>query len=168
MAPRPLWLPFRSKKPNQATTYVQSEKGSPFPDSQEALDHVVAEEPTPTEPKRDYSNEWGYGWGVGMVKEEAAEEHSGGSTSSAETPDGRFSPHSSPDRPSISHQSSPNSDGYGPATRSGLHGSDASSSLDSSALDRVVNDVETLREKPGTGPRLEDLRNQMAKDNLDY
>jgi len=146
-------------------THVQSEKGFPFPDSQEALDDVIVEEPTLTEPTHGDSNESGYGWGMGIVKEEADEERSGGSTSTAETLDGRSPPHSSPDRPSISDQSSPSTDGYGPPTR---HGSGSPLSIVGSALERIVNDVGTLREKIGTGPRLEDLREQMAKDNLDY
>ena len=111
-----------------------------------------------------------------MGKEKDAGKHSaenmvrkdsGGSTSSGETLSARTPPPSSPDRPNVSRQSS-RSNGARSASRPGLHGNDSSSTLVGSALERKINDVESVRERVDTGPRLEDLRKQMAKDNLDY
>ena len=135
---------------------------------------LPVKEPTP---KRSDSKKWGYGWGAGKEKEREAEKYSaasmvrkdsGGSSSSAETLGGKTPPPVYPDRPSVSRQSSSRTNGSRSATRPGFHGNDSSSTLVGSALERKINDVESVREKPDTGPRLQDLRSQMAKDNLDY
>ncbi|KAF9557488.1 Creatinase/aminopeptidase [Agrocybe pediades] len=45
---------------------------------------------------------------------------------------------------------------------------DSTSTLVGSAYDRKINDTESIREKPDTTARLDDMRRLMAKDNLDY
>lgn len=135
-------------------------------------------EPSPTKSKRSDSKRWGYGWGASREKERDLEKHSatsmvrkdsGGSNSSGETNGGKTSPASShPDRPNVSRQSSSRSNVSRPSPRTGFHGNDSSSTLVGSALERKINDVESVREKIDTSPRLDDLRKQMAKDNLDY
>jgi Xaa-Pro aminopeptidase len=131
-------------------------------------------EPSPVKSKRSDSKKWGYGWGAAKEKERELDKHSassivrkdsGGSTSSAETTSAKTP---SPDRPNVSRQSSSRSSGSRPSHRPGFHGNDSSSTLVGSALERKVNDVESVREKIDTSPRLDDLRVQMAKDNLDY
>lgn len=138
---------------------------------------LPVKEPSPTTPRRSDSKKWGYGWGAAKEKEKEAEKYSaanmvrrdsGGSTSSAETLGGKTPPPGYPDRPNVSRQSSSRSNGSRSTTRPGIHGNDSSSTLVGSALERKVNDVEPPREKPDTGPRLQELRSQMAKDNLDY
>lgn len=71
-------------------------------------------------------------------------------------------------QPSLSRNSSSRSNGLRSAPRPGIHGNDSSSTLIGSALERKINDVESVREKVDTGSRLIDLRALMAKDNLDY
>ena len=135
---------------------------------------LPVKEPSPVNSKRSDSKKWGYGWGMGKEKdtgkhsaENMVRKDSGGSTSSGETLSARTPPPSSPDRPNVSRQSS-RSNGTRSTSRPGLHGNDSSSTLVGSALERKINDVESVRERVDTGPRLEDLRKQMAKDNLDY
>jgi len=146
-------------------------------DSESYIIPLPVKEPSPTTPRRSDSKKWGYGWGAGKEKEREAEKYSaanmvrkdsGGSTSSAETLGGKTPPPVYPDRPNVSRQSSSRSNGPRVAIRPGIHGNESSSTLVGSALDRKINDVESVKEKPDTGPRLEDLRKQMAKDNLDY
>ncbi|EAU90984.2 aminopeptidase-P [Coprinopsis cinerea okayama7 len=55
-----------------------------------------------------------------------------------------------------------------PKPRPPLMPQDSTSTLVGSAYERKVNDVETIREKPDTTDRLEELRRLMDKDNLDY
>jgi Xaa-Pro aminopeptidase len=138
---------------------------------------LPVKEPSPSTPKRNDSKKWGYGWGVGKEKEREAEKHSaanmvrkdsGGSSSSAETLAGKTPSPGHPDRPNVSRQASSRSNNSRSVNRPGFHGNDSSSTLVGSALERKINDVDSVREKPDTGPRLEDLRKQMAKDNLDY
>ena len=92
-----------------------------------------------------------------------ARKDSGGSSSSAESPSLGYH-----DRTNLSRQVSSRSNGSRSVARPGIHGNDSSSTLVGSALERKINDVESVREKVDTGPRLDDLRKQMAKDNLDY
>jgi Xaa-Pro aminopeptidase len=138
---------------------------------------LPVKEPSPVTPKRNDSKKWGYGWGVGKEKEREAEKYSaanmtrrdsGGSTDSAESLGGKTPPPGYPDRPNVSRRESSRSNGSRSTPRPGFHGNDSSSTLVGSALERKVNDVESVREKVDSGPRLEDLRKQMAKDNLDY
>ena len=136
---------------------------------------LPVKEPSPTKSKRSDSKKWGYGWGAGKEKEldkysatSMARKDSGGSTSSADTTSRKSPSPSSPDRPNVSRQSSSRSNNSRPSPRHGFHGNDSSSTLVGSALERKINDVESVREKIDTTPRLEDLRKQMAKDNLDY
>jgi len=155
---------------------------SPITEDSESYSYDIplpVKEPTPVKSKRSDSKKWGYGWGAGKEKEREAEKYSaanmvrkdsGGSTSSSspESPSGKTPPPGYPDRPNVSRQSSSRSNGSRSTTRPGFHGNDSSSTLVGSALDRKINDVESVREKIDTGPRLEDLRNQMVKDNIDY
>ena len=124
---------------------------------------------------RSESKKWGYGWGVGKEKDldkysasSIVRRDSGGSTSSGETLSTKPPSPRSPDRPNVSRQLSSRSNATKHSPRPGIHGNDSSSTLVSSALKRKINDVESVREKVDTGSRLEDLRKQMAKDNLDY
>jgi Xaa-Pro aminopeptidase len=135
---------------------------------------LPVKEPSPVSTKRSDSKKWGYGWGAGKEKEREysaanmVRKDSGGSTSSAETLAGKSPSPGYPDRPNVSRQSSSRSNGTRFSPRPGIHGNDSSSTLVGSALERKINDVESVREKIDTSPRLEDLRKQMAKDNLDY
>lgn len=52
--------------------------------------------------------------------------------------------------------------------RPGLYQSDSASTLVGSALERKINDVDIIKERPDTGPRLDALRELMKKDSLDY
>jgi Xaa-Pro aminopeptidase len=49
-----------------------------------------------------------------------------------------------------------------------LHAHDSTSTLVGSAYERKINDVESIKEKPDTTERLDQLRELMAKDTLDY
>jgi len=158
---------------NSKTSFTKS--GLISEDSESYDVPLPVKEPSPSTPKRGDSKKWGYGWGVGKEKE--TEKHSassmvrkdsGGSTSSGDSPGGKTPPLGSPDRPNVSRQSSSRSNGPRFTPRPGIHGNDSSSTLVGSALERKINDVESVREKIDTSPRLEDLRKQMAKDNLDY
>jgi len=161
---------------NSKTSLARS---GPITEDSESYDiPLPVKEPSPVKSKRSDSKKWGYGWGAGKEKEREAEKYSaanmvrkdsGGSTSSSsiESPGGKTPPPGYPDRPNVSRQSS-RSNGSRSTTRPGIHGNDSSSTLVGSAFERKVNDVESVREKIDTGPRLEDLRNQMVKDNIDY
>ena len=98
-----------------------------------------------------------------MVRKDSA-----GSSSSTDSLGGRTPSPGSPDRANVSRQVSSRSNGSRSMARPGIYGNDSSSTLVGSALERKVNDVESVREKVDSGPRLDDLRKQMAKDNLDY
>jgi len=52
--------------------------------------------------------------------------------------------------------------------RPGVHENNSSSTLVGYALERRINDVEFVGKTHDTGRRLEELRKQMAKDDLDY
>lgn len=54
------------------------------------------------------------------------------------------------------------------AIRPALYGNDSSSTLVGSAFERKLNDIESIKERPDTSDRLDDLRRLMIKDNLDY
>ena len=133
-------------------------------------------EPSPATTKRSDSKKWGYGWGVGKEKEREAEKYSASNmvrrdsegSSSSDSLGGKTPPPGYPDRANVSRQVSSRSNGSRSTARPGFHGNDSSSTLVGSALERKINDVESVREKVDTAPRLEDLRKQMAKDNLDY
>ncbi|KAH9484818.1 putative Xaa-Pro aminopeptidase P [Psilocybe cubensis] len=49
-----------------------------------------------------------------------------------------------------------------------LNPQDSTSTLVGSAFERKINDVESIRMKPDTTDRLDEMRRLMAKDNLDY
>jgi len=49
-----------------------------------------------------------------------------------------------------------------------LNAHDSTSTLVGSAYERKINDVESIKEKPDTTERLDQLRELMAKDTLDY
>ncbi|KAG6819956.1 hypothetical protein H0H93_007095, partial [Arthromyces matolae] len=55
-----------------------------------------------------------------------------------------------------------------PKPRPPLHASDSSSTLVGSALERKINEVDSIREDVDTTERLEDLRRHMATHKLDY
>jgi Xaa-Pro aminopeptidase len=132
---------------------------------------LPVKEPSPKDPKKQ-----GYGWGRAREKESEAEKHSAQSmtrkdssgSSSSDSPTGRTPPPGSSDRPNVSRQSSSRSNGPRFAARPGIHGNDSSSTLVGSAYERKINDVESVKERVDTAPRLEDLRKHMSKDNLDY
>jgi Xaa-Pro aminopeptidase len=98
-----------------------------------------------------------------MIRKDSA-----GSSSSTDSLGAKTPPLGSPDRPNVSRQVSSRSNVSRSMNRPGLYGNDSSSTLVGSALERKINDVESVREKVDTAPRLDDLRKQMAKDNLDY
>jgi Xaa-Pro aminopeptidase len=52
--------------------------------------------------------------------------------------------------------------------RPGMHSNDSSSTLVGSALDRKINDVESVKERVDTTFRLEEIRKLMQRDKLDY
>ena len=158
---------------NTKTSFAKS--GLITEDSESYDVPLPVKEPSPGKPKRGDSKKWGYGWGVGKEKDldkysasSMVRRDSGGSTSSGETLSAKPPSPGSPDRPNVSRQSSSRSNATKYSPRPGIHGNDSSSTLVGSALERKINDVESVREKVDTGPRLEDLRKQMAKDNLDY
>lgn len=174
-------FPSRSKKPKRVTTLAQSEKGSysrsslsgsrnssglsrqdtcssnQTLNSKSGRSKKISEDtesyqvPLPV-PDPKSSRKRGYGWGVGSGQHVArgmARKDSSGSSSSAD----------SPDRGQVSRQSS-----YRSSVRPGIHGNDSSSTLVGSALERKINDVESVREKVDSGPRLENLRKKMAEN----
>ncbi|KAH7928918.1 Creatinase/aminopeptidase [Leucogyrophana mollusca] len=49
-----------------------------------------------------------------------------------------------------------------------FYSNDSASTLVGSALERKMNDVESIKERVDTADRLEDIRKLMVKDNLDY
>jgi len=49
-----------------------------------------------------------------------------------------------------------------------LYPQDSTDTLVGSGFERKINDVETIRIKPDTTDRLDEMRRMMAKDNLDY
>lgn len=57
---------------------------------------------------------------------------------------------------------------YNSTRRPGYLSNDSSATLIGSALERKMNDVESLRETVNTTERLRDLRKLMAKNDLDY
>ena len=136
---------------------------------------LPVKKPSPATPRRFDSKKWGYEWGAG--KEKDAEKYSAasmvrkdsaGSSFSTDSLGGRTSPPGSPDRANVYRRVSSGSGGSRSTARPGIYGNDSSSTLVGSALERKINDVESVREKVDSGPRLDDLRKQMAKDNLDY
>lgn len=102
------------------------------------------------------STKWGYGWGVGRVKEKEREllERSP-SVSSERSPPQYNSPTRSSSRSSGSK-------------RPGIFSNDSSSTLVGSALERKMGDVESIKERVDTTDRLEQIRRLMMKDGLDY
>ena len=100
------------------------------------------------------SAKWGYGWGVGKVKEQDLLERS----------------------PSIGSQRSPPQ--YDSPTRTSSRSSgtkrpaflsnDSSSTLVGSALERKMGEVESIKERVDTTDRLEQIRKLMSKDGIDY
>lgn len=173
--PPPFCVPFRSKKPKRVTTLAASEKGSNtgsipssiLPSSRKGSRTTFNSSSTATLPNRISEDSESYDvvtWGAGKKKGPPgvmAREFSSGSSSSADPPGGQTGS-------SISRQSSSRSNGSRSTTRPGIHGNDSSSTLVGSALERKINDVESVKEKPDTGPRLTDLRSQMKKVNIHY
>ena len=158
---------------NSKTSFTKS--GIISEDSESYVIPLPIKEPSPATPRRSDSKKWGYGWGSGKEKE--ADKHSAssmvrkdsaGSSSSTDSLGGKTPSPVYPDRANVSRQVSSRTNGSRSTVRPGLHGNDSSSTLVGSALDRKINDVESVREKVDTGPRLDDLRKQMVKDNLDY
>ena len=49
-----------------------------------------------------------------------------------------------------------------------LYPQDSTATLVGSAFERKINDNESIRIKPNTTDRLDEMRRLMAKDNLDY
>ena len=158
---------------NSKTSLAKS--GAISEDSESYDVPLPVKKPSPTAPKRFDSKKWGYEWGAG--KEKHAGKYSAasvvrkdpaGSSSSTGSLGGRTPPPRSPDRAKISRQMSSRPNGSRSTARPGIYGNDTSSTLVGSAPERKINDVESVREKVDSGPRLDDLRKQMAKDNLDY
>ncbi|KAG6333719.1 hypothetical protein ID866_5372 [Astraeus odoratus] len=104
------------------------------------------------------SAKWGgYGWGLGKVKER--EQHIL-----------ERSPSVSSDRPPPPQYDSPtrSSSRSSRSKRPPFYTSDSSSTLVGSALERKINDIESIKERIDTGDRLEQIRKLMMKDGLDY
>lgn len=158
---------------NSKTSFAKS--GIISEDSESYDIPLPIKEPSPVTTRRSDSKKWGYGWGVGKEKEvdkysasSMVRKDSAGSSSSTDSLGGKTPSPVYPDRATVSRQASSRTNGSRTTVRPGLHGNDSSSTLVGSALDRKINDVESVREKVDTGSRLDDLRKQMVKDNLDY
>lgn len=109
-----------------------------------------------TDSKR--SGKWGYGWSLGnkaRERERDIMECSPSLRSDAPPPPQYDSPTRKSSRSSRSR-------------RPPFYSTDSSSTLVGSALDRKINDVESIKERIDTTDRLEQVRKLMGKDNLDY
>ncbi|KAF9237430.1 Creatinase aminopeptidase [Melanogaster broomeanus] len=103
------------------------------------------------------SAKWGYGWGVGKTREKELEiRERSASISSDRAPPPQYN---SPTRSSSRSSSS---------KRPPFYSNDSASTLVGSALERKINDVESIKERVDTSDRLEDIRKLMTKDGLDY
>lgn len=179
--PPPICFPFlnNKKKVKRITTLAHSEKGishSSLPTSfSSSQNHTVAthhfqssttlnskssSRPGISEDSENY--EVSSRWGAAREKDVSPEVITRRDSSGSSNVDSR---HSS-DRGNLSRHSSSKSNSK--QNRPGIHGNDSSSTLVGSALERKINDVESVREKVDTSPRLEDLRMEMAKENLSY
>lgn len=147
--------------------------------------------------KSTASSRWGYGWGVGKREkdfgdgdeQEQEDEsplpvyHNGpvrrdskssqNSRSTQRTQDSNRTQSSSATKTSFQTRDTHRSNGSrstAPKPRPPLlhHAHDSTSTLVGSAYERKINDVESIKEKPDTTERLDQLRELMAKDTLDY
>lgn len=102
------------------------------------------------------STKWGYGWGVGRVKEKERDllERSPSVGSDRSPPK-----YNSPTRTSSRSSGS---------KRPALFSNDSSSTLVGSALERKMGEVASIRDRVDTSDRLEQIRKLMVKDGLDY
>jgi Xaa-Pro aminopeptidase len=121
---------------------------------------------------------WGYGWGIGKVKAGAVKEkESHGEKDLPHRPDSLASetrpplyepPTRQSSKSSKTTQSSSATARPSSSRRPTLLPKDSTSTLVGSALERKMNDGESIKERPDTALRLEELRKLMQKDNLDY
>jgi Xaa-Pro aminopeptidase len=101
------------------------------------------------------SSKWGYGWGMGKVKEREKEIL-------------ERSPSVSSERPPLYNFPTRTSSRSSGSKRPPFYSSDSSSTLVGSAYERKINDIEPIKERIDTADRLEEIRKLMAKDKLDY
>jgi len=101
------------------------------------------------------STKWGYGWGLGKVKEREKEML-------------ERSPSVSSERPPLYNSPTRTSSRSSGSKRPPFYSNDSASTLVGSAFERKINDVESIKERVDTTDRLEEIRKLMAKDKLDY
>jgi Xaa-Pro aminopeptidase len=138
--------------------------------------------------KLSTGSKWGYGWGIGKVKEEEKALVRQESMEPLPRPplhhsNTRSSKRSNETRTSGRSGGSGKTAGSGRTGGSGGSGgsgskkspirppfwpNDSQSTLVGSAFDRKIADVESITEKVDTSDRLDDLRKLMVKDSLDY
>ena len=102
------------------------------------------------------STKWGYGWGIGKIKEKEADLLERRPSVSSER---------SPPQYSSPTRSSSRSSG---SKRPAFLSNDSSSTLVGSALERKMGEVASIKERVDTTDRLEQIRRLMLKDGLDY